>query len=81
MNTEWNFLISPVMLCAHCVPFELDNLRPPYLLDGFVAGTFRSMECSYPVINLDSLIINFTGANKPRTFLSFRNACICEILL
>lgn len=60
-NTEWNFLISPVMLCAHCVSFERDNLPALYPLDEFVAGTFRSVECSYPVINPDLLIICFIG--------------------
>lgn len=69
MNTEWNFLISPVMLCAHCASFELDNLRP---LDEFPAGTFRSVECSYPVINPDLLIICFTGMNNQDHFCHWK---------
>lgn len=80
-NTEWNFLISPVMLCAHCVSFELDNSSPLYPLGGFVAGTFSSVERSYPVINPDLLIIYFTGMNKPRSFLPLKKAYICETLL
>lgn len=76
-NTEWNFLISPVMLCAHCVSSELDNSCPPYPLDGCVAGTFRSMECNYPVITSDLFIICFTGMNKPRSLLPFKQAYIC----
>lgn len=80
-NTEWNFLISPVMLCAHCVSFELDSSRPLYPLDEFVAGTFRSVERSYPMINPDLLIICFTWVNKQRSFLSLKKPYICETLL
>lgn len=36
MNTEWNFLISPVMLRAHCVSFERRISQPLHPLDGFV---------------------------------------------
>lgn len=60
------------MLCAHCVSSELDNSRPPYPMDGCVAGAFGSMECNYPVINSDLFIICFTGMNKPRSLLPFK---------
>lgn len=69
------------MLCAHCVSFERDNLPPLYPLDEFVAGTFRSVECSYPVINPDLLIICFIGMTKPRSLLYLKKAYICETCL
>lgn len=50
MNTEWNFLISPVMLCAHCVSFERHISQPESVLVhlGLVEYSYRMTQ---PLIN------------------------------
>ena len=66
-NTEWNFLISPVMLCSHCVSFELDKLLL-VCLGQWNAGKLWLIT--------DFLLICFTGINIPRSFSSMINAYI-----